>query len=100
MVVKPLMKMEDGVDSGKQLSEKDGGSNLFSLPPALLFPASDCLSFNEEPAYLKGPFRAAERWGTFRHVAPASQSGPPACVLEACQSVRVTESLLIYSADV
>lgn len=54
MVVKPLMKMEDGVDSGKQLSEKDGGSNLFSLPPALLFPASDCLSFNEEPAYLKG----------------------------------------------
>lgn len=66
MVVKPLMKMEDSVDSGKQLSEKDGGSNLFSLPPALLFPPSDCLSFNEEPTYLKGPFRAAERWGTFR----------------------------------
>lgn len=57
MVVKALMKMEDGVDSGKQLSEKDGGSNLFSLPPALLFPPSDCLSFNEEPTYLKGPFR-------------------------------------------
>lgn len=49
MVVKALMKMEDVVDSGKQLSEKDGGSHLFSLPPALLFPPSDCLGFNEEP---------------------------------------------------
>lgn len=80
MVVKPLMKMEDGVDSGKQLSEKDGGSNLFSLPPALLFPATDCLSFNEEPTYLKGPFRAAERWGTFRtwHQSP-NQDRRPAC---------------------
>lgn len=84
MVVKALMKMEDSVDSGKQLSEKDGGSNLFSLPPALLFPPSDCLSFNEESTYLKGPFRAAE-----------PESGPPVCMLWARQSACVTESLFI-----
>lgn len=59
MVVKALMKTEDAVDSGKQLPQKDGGSHLFSLPPALLPPPSDCPSLKEE--HLKGPFRSAGR---------------------------------------
>lgn len=38
IVVKLLMKMEESVYSSKQLSVKDGGSNLFSLRGAVLFP--------------------------------------------------------------
>lgn len=95
MVVKALMKMEDGVDSGKQLSEKDGGSNLFSLPPALLFPPSDCLSFNEEPTYLKGPFRAAEHRGTFRLRRRSRNLDRRSACYRHVKSARVTESFFI-----
>lgn len=53
MVVKPLMKMEESVDSSKQPPVKDG-EEIYSAYEEQHFFSSDGHSFNEELTYLGG----------------------------------------------
>lgn len=64
MVVKPLMKMDDSVWSGKQLSEKDGEVIYSPYQERYSPPPSDCHCFNEELTYLGGHLGSGH-WETY-----------------------------------